>query len=63
MSDRLMSAAEVAEFLGINVNTLYQHRYRGEGPPGYRVGGRIRYRRADVEAWLEKQADQPKVSA
>ena len=63
MSDRLMSAAEVAEFLGINVNTFYQHRWRGEGPSGYRVGGRIRYRRAEVEAWLEKQADRPKVAS
>jgi excisionase family DNA binding protein len=63
MGEKLMSATEVAEYLGISVNTLYQHRYRGEGPPGYRVGGRIRYRPEDVEQWLEEQADRPKVTA
>jgi excisionase family DNA binding protein len=63
MGDKLMSAAEVAEYLGISINTLYQHRYRGEGPPGYRVGGRIKYRRTDVETWLEAHADSPKVAS
>lgn len=63
MTDRLMSATEVAEFLGISVNTLYQLRYRGDPlPRGYRVGGRIKYRRADVETWLEEQADKPKIA-
>ena len=32
-------------------------RCRGEGPPGYRIGRHIRYRRAAVEAWLETQTD------
>ena len=63
MGESLMSATEVAEFLGISVNTLYQLRYRGDSlPRGYRVGGRIKYRRSDVEAWLEQQADRPKIA-
>jgi excisionase family DNA binding protein len=63
MSESLMSASEVADFLGISVNTLHQLRYRGDPlPRGYRVGGRIKYRRADVEAWLEEQADRPKIA-
>lgn len=56
-SDRLMTLAELAEMLGIPVNTLYGWRCRGEGPPGYRIGRHIRYRRAAVEAWLETQTD------
>lgn len=64
MGESLMSATEVAEFLGISINTLYQLRYRGDSlPRGYRVGGRIKYRRADVEAWLEEQVDSPKVAS
>jgi predicted DNA-binding transcriptional regulator AlpA len=43
--------------LGIPVNTLYGWRCRGEGPPGYRIGRQIRYRRAAVETWLETQTD------
>lgn len=53
----LMSLKEVADFLGVSVQTVYQWRYRNEGPPGYRIGGRVRYRRADLEVWLEEQAD------
>ncbi len=56
-SERLMTLAELAEMLGIPVNTLYGWRCRGEGPPGYRIGRHIRYRRAAVEEWLETQTD------
>jgi excisionase family DNA binding protein len=56
-ADRLMTLAELSEMLGISVNTLYGWRCRGEGPPGYRIGRHIRYRRAAVEAWLEEQTD------
>lgn len=56
-SDRLMTLAELAEMLGIPVNTLYGWRCRGEGPPGYRIGRHVRYRRSAVESWLETQTD------
>ena len=57
-AERLMTSAEVAEMLCLPVDTLYAWRYRGLGPPGYRVGRHLRYRRAAVEEWLETQADQ-----
>jgi excisionase family DNA binding protein len=56
-TDRLMTMAEVSELLGIPVSTLYGWRHRGEGPAGYRIGRRVRYRRAEVEAWIEARAD------
>ena len=43
--------------LGATGATLYQWRYRREGPPGFRVGRYVRYRRTDVEAWIERQLD------
>ena len=56
--ERLMSLEDVAEMLGVPTSTLYQWRYRGIGPRGYRLAnGRVRYRRADVEQWLAEQAD------
>lgn len=55
--DRLMTLAELADMLGVPVNTVYQWRTRGEGPPGYRIGRHVRYRRTAVEAWLELQTD------
>jgi len=56
--DRLMTVTELAEMLGVPVATLYGWRSRGEGPPGYRIGRHVRYRRALVETWLMSRADQ-----
>jgi excisionase family DNA binding protein len=57
MTERLLSLTDLAEFLSVPVTTLYQWRHRGEGPPGYRIGRHVRYRRAEVEAWLATQTD------
>ncbi len=56
-TDRLLSPEEVARFLGVPVKTLYQWRYKGLGPQAFRVGRHLRYRPADVEAWLLGHAD------
>jgi excisionase family DNA binding protein len=63
MSDRLLSPQEVADYLGIPLPTIYRWRYRGEGPRGFRVGRHVRYRREDVEHWLEQHADDPAPAA
>jgi len=54
------SPEELADELGIPVGTIYQWRYRGRGPKGHKIGKHIRYRRSDVEAWLETRADAPR---
>lgn len=51
----LLSPRQVAEYLGIPVATLYQWRYRREGPPGFRIGRHVRYRRKDLDDWIERQ--------
>lgn len=56
---RLLSAQEVAEYLGVPITTIYTWRHRSQGPPGLRVGRHLRYRRRDVEAWIERQLDNP----
>lgn len=50
---QLLTLSELAELLNFSPKTLYQWRYRGEGPPALILGGRVRYRREDVESWLE----------
>lgn len=51
-----MDPEAVAEHLRIKAETLYQWRYRGIGPRGIKVGGRLRYRPSDVAEWLDQQA-------
>lgn len=51
----LLTTDEVAERLGLATGTLRNWRTRKTGPAFIRVGGRIRYREAVVEAWLTAQ--------
>jgi excisionase family DNA binding protein len=46
---------EVAAFLAVPKATLYQWRTQSKGPRGVRVGRHLRFRWADVDAWLEEQ--------
>ena len=46
---------EVAEYLGVPEATLKQWRYLGTGPAFIRVGRHVRYRWAEVEAYLRAQ--------
>lgn len=52
---KLWSINDVAEFLGIPVQTLYQWRTRNYGPPGRRVGKHVRYDPDQVRAWFDAQ--------
>ena len=54
---RLLSPQDVADWLGVPLATVYRWRHVGGGPRGSKVGRHVRYRPADVEAWLEEQAD------
>lgn len=55
MRKPLATRAEVAEFLGVSVNTMEQWAYRATGPRYVKVGRHTRYDWADVEAWLSVQ--------
>lgn len=54
--ERLLSVEEVAEYLGVPVNTLYQWRHKGTGPTAFRVGRFLRYDPNDVRQWLNEHA-------
>jgi excisionase family DNA binding protein len=58
-TDRLQTPQEVATFLGVDVQTLYRWRHEHRGPRAIKVGKYLRYRTADVEAYLDKQASTP----
>ncbi len=48
----MLSARAVAELLGVHPNWVYAHAGAGE-LPGYRVGGGLRFRRSEIDAWWE----------
>lgn len=51
--DRLLTIDEVSDYLQTPKSTLYSLRSDGRGPLSRRVGRSLRYRRADVESWLD----------
>lgn len=55
--DRLMTLPELADFLSVSPATLHYWRRMGTGPRASRVGKHLRYRRIDVEKWLDAQAE------
>ena len=52
MDDELLNEVATARFLNTAPRTLEAWRYKGTGPAFIRVGRAIRYRRSDLEAWL-----------
>ncbi|MGW3963427.1 helix-turn-helix transcriptional regulator [Amycolatopsis sp. NPDC005003] len=51
-ADQLWSVEDVAAYLRVPVKTLYQWKWRGEGPPVSKVGRHLRYDSALVRAWV-----------
>ena len=57
MTDELLTNEQTASLLGLKPNCLDIWRFRGQGPRFIKLGTKkqspVRYRRSDVEAWLE----------
>lgn len=50
--ENLWGPKELADYLGVPVQTIYTWRTKSYGPPGRRMGKHLRYRPADVEQWV-----------
>ncbi len=55
--DDLLVVAEVAELTRVPAGTFRSWRHTDEGPPSFKLGRRVVYRRADVMAWIERQRE------
>jgi excisionase family DNA binding protein len=54
MTDQILTLQEVAEYLKLTEKTAY--RLAADGKlPGFKVGGAWRFKREDLEAWIEEQ--------
>lgn len=54
--DELLTPSEAAQITKLSVSTLKDKRWKGTGPAYIKLspgrGGRIRYRRRELESWL-----------
>ena len=51
----LLNTQQVSEMTGIPESTLRYYRATDRGPRSGKLGRAVRYRQADVEAWIEEQ--------
>ena len=55
--DRLLTITEVADLLRKPVATPRWWRHTKTGPHSFKIGRDVRYRLADVHAWIDQQHD------
>jgi predicted DNA-binding transcriptional regulator AlpA len=56
----LLTPRQLAEVLGLSVQTLYNRRSNGASmPPAILIGNKVRYRPRDVERWLQSLQSGP----
>ncbi len=54
MTDEVLTLKEVAEYLKLAEKTAY--RFAADGKlPGFKVGGSWRFKREDVESWINQK--------
>lgn len=58
-----LTTKEAAEFLGLNAMTLTNWRssQREGQPPYHKFGGTVKYRRTELERWIEHTAREPMI--
>lgn len=55
-----LTTKELADYLGISEATLLLHRQLNTGPAYVKIGRLVRYRRQDVEAWINLETEKNK---
>lgn len=53
---RFVRTIEAARLLGLSPRTLEKHRCDGTGPIYHKLGGRVVYTVADLQAWIDAAA-------
>lgn len=53
MQSDILNTREAAAYVRLGKPTLERFRISGEGPLYCKLGGSVRYRRIDLNAWLE----------
>ncbi len=61
MPEDILTIREVTEYLKVTERTLYRLVQEGQ-LPAFKVGNSWRFRRADLERWISKQARTPRTN-
>jgi predicted DNA-binding transcriptional regulator AlpA len=53
--NEILYKKELSEEYRIPLATLNWWRHAGQGPRSFKIGNKVCYKRADIEAWVESQ--------
>ena len=53
MKSDVLTTAEAAQYVRLGKPTIERFRLTGEGPKYCKLGGAVRYRRCDLDEWLQ----------
>lgn len=53
----LLTTRQLADYLDLDVQAIYDLRCHHRGPHGIRVGRELRYRVGDIRAWLDSNTE------
>lgn len=59
----LLTVEQAADYLGLAVSTLNRWRCHGEGPVFIKLGRAVRYRKSDINAYIERRSLSCTISA
>ena len=51
----VMTTVEAAEYVGLKKPTMERFRFLGQGPAYCKLGGAVRYRKRDLDEWLDSR--------
>ena len=54
LNEEMLDSKQLAELLNLSEITIARLRLTGRGPRFCKIGRAVRYRRSDVEKWLEQ---------
>ncbi|MGV8979197.1 MAG: helix-turn-helix transcriptional regulator [Cellulomonas sp.] len=55
--EQLLDLPALAALLHLSPSTIRSLRTTGDGPRAIRIGGSVRWRRTDVDAWVDAHAE------
>ncbi|MET9252426.1 helix-turn-helix domain-containing protein [Streptomyces sp. NPDC003717] len=58
LPDRFLTPLDLADLLGVPLETVYQWRRKHTGPRGFRVGRHLRYDPEDIRTWVQAQMEE-----
>lgn len=61
--EQMLTTRELADYLGVKVQAIYDLRSEGRAPVAIPVGGGLRFRASDVRAWLDRRRESGMVAA